>query len=132
MHVGMNAVAVVTFGAPAARLSGAGTRGGLTFLACFLVCDALSGMGYAAIYPHDGIALIGASGAASGLAGAAARLIQGRGRLRPAIGRATLGMTVAWIVVNASLGLTGLTPGAAGVPVAWQAHIIGYFVGLVL
>ena len=41
-------------------------------------------------------------------------------------------MTIAWIVVNVVLGLTGLTPGTAGAPVAWQAHIFGYFAGLVL
>ena len=31
-----------------------------------------------------------------------------------------------------ALGLTGLTPGTAGAPIAWQAHIIGYFAGLFL
>jgi len=39
---------------------------------------------------------------------------------------------VAWILINAVLGLTGLTPGTAGAPVAWEAHIIGFFAGLLL
>jgi membrane associated rhomboid family serine protease len=41
-------------------------------------------------------------------------------------------MTLAWIVINAALGLSGLTPGAAGAPVAWQAHILGFAAGLLL
>jgi len=35
-------------------------------------------------------------------------------------------------VVNLLLGLTGLTPGTEGAPVAWEAHIIGFFAGLLL
>ncbi len=48
------------------------------------------------------------------------------------IGPTVIGMTLAWVIANAVLGLSGLTPGAAGIPVAWQAHIIGYFAGLLL
>ena len=43
-----------------------------------------------------------------------------------------MGFAVAWILLNAILGLSGLTPGAAGAPVAWEAHIFGFFAGLVL
>jgi membrane associated rhomboid family serine protease len=45
-------------------------------------------------------------------------------------GRTVVGMTIGWILVNAVLGLTGLTPGTAGAPVAWEAHIFGYLAGL--
>ncbi len=64
--------------------------------------------------------------------GAAARLIEGRGRLGPLGGRTVVGMSLAWILVNVVLGVTGLTPGTAGAPVAWEAHIIGFFAGLLL
>jgi hypothetical protein len=43
-----------------------------------------------------------------------------------------IGMTIVWCLANAVLGLSGLTPGAAGLPVAWEAHIIGYAAGLLL
>jgi len=91
--------------------------------------DALSRMGAAS---QDGWALVGASGAASGLLGAAARLMDDRGRLGPMLGRNVVAMTLAWIAANALLGLLGLTPGAAGMPVAWEAHIIGFFAGLLM
>jgi membrane associated rhomboid family serine protease len=64
--------------------------------------------------------------------GAAARLIEGRGRLGRLGGRTVVGMSVAWIVVNVIFGATGLAPGTQGAPVAWQAHILGYFAGLLL
>ncbi|MDB5477502.1 MAG: rhomboid family protein, partial [Phenylobacterium sp.] len=50
----------------------------------------------------------------------------------PLTGRTVIGMTAAWIIVNVLFGVSGLTPGAGTVPVAWQAHIIGYFAGLLL
>jgi membrane associated rhomboid family serine protease len=73
---------------------------------------------------------VGASGAASGLMGAAVRLIEGKGRLGPPFGRTVVGMSLSWIAVNLVLGVSGLTPGAGGAPVAWEAHIFGYFCGL--
>ncbi len=132
IHVVMNALAVLAFGVPTARLFGPAFRGQLAFVLFFLVCGVLSGLGFVALYPDSGAVLIGASGAASGFVGAAARLMQGQGGLRPAIGRVTIGMSIAWVIANIALGATGLTPGAGDVPVAWQAHLIGYAAGLVL
>ncbi len=136
-HVAMNAAFTLAFGAPVARYLGSGARGAAAFFAFFLICGALAALAYAGVLgalddAHRPWALVGASGAASGLLGAAARLIEGRGRLGPIGGRTVVGMSLAWIAVNAVLGLTGLTPGAAGLPVAWQAHIFGYFAGLLL
>jgi membrane associated rhomboid family serine protease len=64
--------------------------------------------------------------------GGAARLIEGRGWIGRLGGRTVVGMTLAWIVINVIFGATGLAPGTEGAPVAWQAHIIGYFAGLLL
>src|SRR5665213_561326 len=111
-------------------------RGAASFVAFFLVCGVIAALAYAGLLgltdPGGGWALVGASGAASGLFGAAARLIEGRGRLGSIVGRTVVGMSLAWVAVNAVLGLSGLTPGAAGLPVAWEAHIFGYFAGLIL
>jgi len=136
-HVGLNSAFTLAFGAPVARSLGVGWRGALTFFGFFLVCGIIAALGYAgllALDPGDvdGWALVGASGAASGLMGAAARLIEGRGRVGSIRGRVVIGMTMAWIAINAIFGLSGLTPGAGDAPVAWQAHIIGFAAGLLL
>jgi membrane associated rhomboid family serine protease len=138
-HVGMNSAFCLAFGAPPARSLGTGWRGALTFFAFFLVCGVIAALGYAGLLAAlpgpdngDGWALVGASGAASGLMGASARLIEGRGRIGPISGRVVIGMSVAWIAINAIFGLSGLTPGAGDAPVAWQAHIIGFAAGLLL
>ena len=138
-HVAMNSAFCLAFGAPVARALGVGWRGALSFFGFFLVCGVLAALSYAGLLSltpdgggADGWALVGASGAASGLMGAAARFIQGRGRLGPMTGRVVIGMTLAWIAINAVLGLSGLTPGTAGAPVAWQAHIFGFAAGLLL
>ena len=135
-HVAMNAAFTLALGTPVARYLGAGPRGAAAFFAFFLICGIVAALAYAGLLSfvdtNQGWALLGASGAASGLFGAAARLIEGRGRLGSIGGRTVVGMTLAWIAVNAVLGLSGLTPGAVGLPVAWEAHIFGYFAGLIL
>ena len=139
-HLAMNSIFILAFGAPVARFLRADALGALVFALFFLACGVIAGAGYAAlaaVLAKIGVgtsdwALIGASGAASGLMGAAARLIEGRGRLGPLGGKTVIGMTLAWILLNVLLGFTGLTPGVAGAPVAWEAHIIGYFAGLLL
>jgi membrane associated rhomboid family serine protease len=139
-HVAMNAAFTLAFGAPVARYLGTGPRGAAAFFAFFLICGIVAALAYAGFLTgvapagdaNGAWALVGASGAASGLLGAAARLIEVRGCLGRIGGRTVVGMTLAWIAVNAVLGLSGLTPGAAGLPVAWEAHIFGYFAGLLL
>jgi membrane associated rhomboid family serine protease len=77
--------------------------------------------------------VVGASGAISGLLGAASRLIQGNGRIGPLFGQTVIGMAIAWAIVNVVLGIVpGWTPGAMGMPVAWQAHLAGYAAGVLL
>jgi membrane associated rhomboid family serine protease len=140
-HVLMNSAFVLVFGAPVARYFGSGLRGAGVFVLYFIVCGAFAGLSYGAsvdlVARLTGAraspwALIGASGAASGLMGGAVRLMQGHGRLGPLRGRLVGGMTAGWIVVNVVLGVSGLTPGAGDAPVAWEAHILGYFAGLLL
>ena len=131
-HVLMNSVAILAFGSPAARLMGTDHRGAAAFFAFYLACGALAGLGFAAADPGDLMPVVGASGAASGLLGAASRLIQGQGRIGSMFGSTVLGMALAWAIANVVLGVSGLTPGAAGMPVAWQAHLAGYVAGVLL
>src|SRR5580693_1758672 len=107
-HLLMNSAFILAFGAPVARFLGAGPRAGLAFLGFFLVCGVVAAATYAGLFDllaaqRPGLvqwALVGASGSASGLMAAAARLIQGRGRLGSITGPVVVGMTAAWIAVN--------------------------------
>jgi len=130
-HVLMNAVAALAFGPPVARLFGGSPRGALAFFAFYVVCGLLAGLGYAAV-DFKNIGAVGASGAISGLVGAAARIIQGHGRIGPLFGSTVLTMTAGWMFANCVLGVSGWTPGAMGMQVAWQAHLFGYVAGALL
>ena len=134
-HVLMNSVAIIAFGPPVTRMMGLGARGAAVFFAFYLACGVLSGLGFAiadALFDPKHLPAVGASGAVSGLLGAASRLIQGHGRIGPIFGSTVIGMAAAWAIVNVVLGVSGLTPGAEGIPVAWQAHLAGYAAGLFL
>ena len=131
-HAGFNALAALAFGAPVARMTGRGPRGVAVFAAFYLVCGALASLVYAAVAPPG--FLVGASGAIAGLMGAASRLDprDPSARLVPLTARPVLGMAAGWVVVNLLIGLAGIDLGAAGAPVAWQAHLGGYAAGLLL
>jgi membrane associated rhomboid family serine protease len=132
-HVLMNAVAALAFGPPVARLFGLGPRGALAFLLFYLACGVIAGLGFVLADLHDVAPVVGASGAISGLLGAASRIIQGHGRIGPILGQTVIGMAIAWAIVNVVLGVVpGWTPGAMGMPVAWQAHLAGYAAGVLL
>jgi membrane associated rhomboid family serine protease len=128
-HVAMNSAAAFAFGPPVARFLGADLRGVLLFYGFFLLCGILSGLGY--VIPHWGGSdlAVGASGAISGLWGAASRLLIGRGRLAPVFNRAVILQGVVFIVMNVVVGLLG---GLAALNIAWEAHVAGYLVGLIL
>ena len=133
-HVLMNAGFCLAFGAPVARYFGEGLRGAVMFLAFYLACGVLSSLGYAALHWGEQSGLVGASGAVSGLMGAAARLMAGRGRVGPILSQTVLGMGAIWFAINAVIGQlgSGLLPGAGGAAVAWEAHIAGFVAGVLL
>jgi membrane associated rhomboid family serine protease len=133
-HALMNAAFILAFGTPVARLFGLGLSGALFFYAFYLACGALAALGFAAVHPGQPVALIGASGAASGLMGAAARLIAGYGRVGPVLSRPVLGMGAAWLVVNLLMAVVGaaMVPGAGDAAVGWEAHLAGFAAGVVL
>jgi membrane associated rhomboid family serine protease len=138
-HVGFNSVFAVAFGAPIARMFGARWSGALALLAFFLMCGVAGNLGYALIRPHAAVPVIGASGGVAGFMGAASRLLGRadpgpRGDLAPFWSRTVIGMAAAWITVNLIVGVLGVDIGfgAAGQPVAWEAHLFGYLAGLVL
>jgi membrane associated rhomboid family serine protease len=132
LSVIMTSVAALAFGAPTARLMGTGPRGALAFFGFFLVCGMIGGLCFVGLNLNGGATAVGATGAISGLLGAASRLIQGRGRIGPMLGASVIGMALAWVIVNMVLAIAGLATGASGTSLAWQAQLAGYAAGLLL
>jgi membrane associated rhomboid family serine protease len=131
-HAGSNAVGALAFGAPAARYLGLGPKGASGFFVLFLVCGVASSAGYTLLHLHDLTPMAGASGAVSGLLGASMRFVDRRGRPSPLLTRSVVASTAAWIVVNGVMGWLHYDPLVGDVHLAWEAHIIGYFTGLLL
>jgi len=133
-HALMNGAFALAFATPVARFFGPRAGGALAFFVFYFACGVLSNLGYAAVHPGEHLPLVGASGAVSGLMGAAARLIDGRGRVGRLFSSPVLGMGGAWLVVNLLIGVLGggLLPGAGGSQVAWEAHVAGFLAGVLL
>lgn len=132
LHAGMNAAFALAFGAPVARLLGSGARGGALFIAFYIMCGVLAGLGYAAIHPQSTQLVIGASGAVAGLMGAAGRLMDRPGELSGLFAPRVLSLGAAWLIVNLVMAVFGGFPGMGTGPVAWEAHLFGFAAGAVL
>lgn len=133
-HALMNAAFGLAFATPVARFFGTGAKGALAFFSFYLVCGVLSSLGYAGLHLGSPMPLVGASGAISGLMGAASRLMAGGGRVGKIISSPVLGMGGAWLAVNVLVGVigSGFVPGAAGAGIAWEAHVAGFVAGVLL
>lgn len=137
-HALTNAALILAFGTPVARLFGTRARGVILYFLFFMVCGVLASLGFAALHWGGEEAMVGASGAASGLVAAAARLVAGRGRLGPIFAPFVLTMGAAWLIVNLMVagvmlaGANSLIPGAGGAGVAWEAHLAGFLAGVLL
>lgn len=128
-HAIMNAIAALAFGAPVARLFG-DRIGPTVFLLFYVACGALAALGYGLIHWGSTQPMVGASGAVFGLIGAATRLMGAQGRVLPLFDRRVLSASLAWMAVNVVVGLIGYAPGVQGAQIAWEAHAVGFIVGL--
>jgi membrane associated rhomboid family serine protease len=132
-HVAMNSVWLLAFGAIVARRLGTAR-----FLLFFLVCGILAAVAHLALNWGSDDPVVGASGAIAGLMAAGIRMIDASfGRredtpLAPIASRQVVTFTLVWTVVNVVAGLTGLGAGPGVQLIAWQAHLGGYFAGLLL
>jgi membrane associated rhomboid family serine protease len=144
-HLLINGAWLLIFGTPvASRLGTArflglfvltGIAGAVTHGLLGWLGDALSG---GAGRPDI---LVGASGAISGLMGAAIRFIvlsremavAGFNRpLLPLNDNQVVTFTVLWVAVNLLLAVTGSLGMGVDQPISWEAHLGGYFAGLFL
>jgi membrane associated rhomboid family serine protease len=137
-HLAVNMVWLAAFGSPlAARI---GTWRFLLFWAATAIGAALM---HFLVYPYSAIPLVGASGAISGMTGAAARFSfrtsDGRG-VRSFTGaplpvaaaltnRTVMTFIGVWMAANLITGM-GWTPGDVNASnIAWEAHIGGFLIG---
>jgi len=132
-HVLANSVFCLAFATPLVRAMGRGAGGAVSFLAFFLICGVLAGIGYCLLNWRSNLPMVGASGAISGLMAAAVRLrVQpGNHGLEPIWRPRVLVMTLAYIGINALTNFLPL-PVGEGMVIAWQAHVCGYIAGLFL
>lgn len=128
-HIAMNASFALAVGAPVAMMTGADLAGGLRYLLLFLVCGILGGATFLALNPGSHTVMLGASGALSGLWGAASRFPVERGRLQPIWAPRVWRASAPFLLIN--VVLMGLLSGL-GLPIAWQAHLGGFLAGLLL
>jgi membrane associated rhomboid family serine protease len=147
-HVLLNTVWLVAFGPPIARRFGSARF--LLFMAVTAIASALA---HWATAPMDFSPLIGASGADSGLMGAATRFMFQPGAPLGAFGsvsrpqietipaatlrgvfveRRPLIFIVIWLGTNFIFGAGAQAFGFSDMPVAWVAHLGGFFAGLAL
>ncbi len=136
-HLAVNSIWLAAFGSPLANRLGTPR---------FLLFFALTGLAAAfffwAIHPLTQAPLVGASGAISGMMGAAARFAFhiDRSSGRAAFGgdplpfgkvlrsRAAMTFLGVWMVINLVTGVIGFVPGNED-QIAWEAHIGGFLAG---
>ena len=133
-HAMMNGAFALAFSAPLARLFGPKVEGALLFFGFYVLAGVLANLGFAAAHWGGHALVVGASGAVSGLMGASARLIGGHGRPGPIFSKPVLGMGGGWLAINLLIALVGgsFMPGSGSAGVAWEAHLAGFALGVVL
>ena len=127
----MNAVMGVAFATPVARLLGSGTRGVIIFALYYTVCGALANFGVLLLHPNSTFIVIGTSGAISGLAAGAARIVSGQGQVGPILSPFVIGLGAAWVILNLLAAVLAASQGAVG-EIPWEAPLIGFLAGLIL
>jgi membrane associated rhomboid family serine protease len=146
-HIGFNVLWLLPFGSAVARRFGA-----LRFFLFMAVTAVAGALAHLLTHEHAAAPMIGASASVSGAMAAAIRFafVQGsflsfrRGDAEtaaqvPALSLLhalrdprVLGFLSVWFGVNIIFGIGSVAIGADGASVAWQAHIGGFFAGLVL
>ena len=140
-HLLMNMVWLLAFGSAVAKRMG----NAKIYLLFFLICCVIAIQVQFFFSQESSIPIIGASGGVAAMLGAAARFAfsgdilassNRRTRLLPLRKVFTNGTTLVfvllWVVLNVLFGLISVSPGGASVSVAWQAHLGGFFAGLLL
>lgn len=144
-HLLINTMFLLAFGSPTARRMGA--EGALRsfarfaaasyFLSFYLLCGIAGALVYIGLHANEASLLIGASGGVSGLLGALVRFAFNRtslfgperARISPLLSPSVIIWSTAFIGMNAA-GVIFSDALAGGANIAWEAHLGGYFFGL--
>jgi len=137
VHLGVNSAWLLAFGTPVAR-----RLGGWRFLLFYAICAVAGALVHVLFSAGSTVPMVGASGAISGLMGAAFRIAlpaildEGDRRLRSAVtpltDRRFLMMSGVWVVSNIVFGITGIRVTEQVLLIAWDAHIGGFVAGILL
>lgn len=130
-HLAINCLWLLAFGPVVARRLGTPL-----FLALFFLCALAGSLTHLATNWGSDAPVIGASGAISGLMGASIRMLRGRinpygSSLAPLFSRPIITFTLFWLGANLLAGLSGVGMDGQVRLIAWQAHLGGYFAGLI-
>jgi membrane associated rhomboid family serine protease len=141
-HVVLNSLWLAAFGTPVARRCG-----WLRFVVLALAAGAGGAAAHWFAHPDSVMPMVGASAAVSGMMAAAARFMFGGGRQHGWSGHddhprlTLLGLLTSpraalfigmWFVVNLLFGIAAAPLGITDASIAWEAHIGGFLVGLLL
>ena len=146
-HIGFNVLWLLPFGSALARRFGA-----VRFFLFMAVTAVAGALAHLVTHEHAVAPMIGASASVSGTMAAAIRFAFVRGSflsfsrgdadaaarvpalslLRALRNTRVLGFLAVWFGVNIIFGIGSIAIGADGASVAWQAHIGGFFAGLLL
>lgn len=135
MHLTFNSLWFLVFATAVTRRIGTSR-----FLTLSLLTTLGAAVTHLACHWGSPIPVVGASGAISGLMGAAFRFILIDPRQSPQwppvrlplFSRPVLLASAVWVVMNIVLGITGYAPDGFGRQIAWEAHLGGFFTGLII
>jgi len=132
MHLTINCLWLLAFGPVVARRFGT-----WLFLVFFTICGVAAAASFLALAWRQPGVIIGASGAISGLMAAGIRMVRTQPQaadpgLVPILSAQVLVFSGLWVAINLVAGLSGFDFMGGVRPIAWQAHLGGYFVGLFL
>jgi membrane associated rhomboid family serine protease len=146
-HIGFNVLWLLPFGSALARRFGA-----IRFFVFLAVTAAAGALAHLVTHEHAVVPMIGASASVSGAMAAAIRFAFVRGSflsfsradadtaarvpalplLRSLRDRRLVGFLVVWFALNVIFGVGAIGVDSESASVAWQAHIGGFFAGLLL
>ena len=135
LHLAVNGLAFLIFATAVVRRIGAARFAALTLVATIAAI-------LAHLFAHWGetTPVIGASGAIAGYMGAASRFIfvdprnsaAGERQLLSLFSRPVVVFALVWTVINTGFGLSGFSPDESQDLTAWEAHLGGFYAGLLL
>jgi membrane associated rhomboid family serine protease len=130
-----NGAMLLAFGSAVIRAMGPGFLATVSFFIFFVVCAVASGLAFCLYHAHTNVTVVGASAAVSGIVGAAIRMPGMWGNsapIAPLKSRQVLAMTAFWLLYHGLYAVIGYLNKTDAVYMAWESHLTGYFLGLLL